>query len=90
VYDVTIRGIHRSQGSVAQGFALMAKEQKTAGELEAMILAKLNNPSVSVLVYPNLAAGWYAMSSAWGELDVALSIKVQQVAERLRTRYDLK
>lgn len=68
----------------------MAKEQKTAGELEAMILAELNNSSVSVLVYPNPAAGWYAMSSAWSELDVALSIMVQQVAERLRAQYDLK
>jgi len=68
----------------------MAKEQKTPGELEAMILAELNNSSVSVLVYPNPAAGWYAMSSAWGELDVALSIMVQQVAKRLRAQYDLK
>ena len=68
----------------------MAKEQKTAGELEAMILAELNNSSVSVLVYPNPAAGWYAMSSAWSELDVALSIMVQQVAKRLRAQYDLK
>ena len=68
----------------------MAKEQKTPGELEAMILAELNNSSVSVLVYPNPAAGWYAMSSAWSELDVALSIMVQQVAKRLRAQYDLK
>ena len=30
------------------------------------------------------------MSSAWGELDVAVSIMAQQVAERLRTEYDLK
>ena len=93
----TTVGFQAFQGSVTQEFGLrrqgantMAKEQKTPGELEAMILAELNNSSVSVLVYPNPAAGWYAMSSAWGELDVALSIMVQQVAERLRAQYDLK
>ena len=69
---------------------MIVKEQRTAGELEAMILAELNNPSVSVLVYPNPTAGWYAMSSARAEIDVALSMTVQQVAERLRAQYDLK
>jgi hypothetical protein len=69
---------------------MIVKEQKTARELEAMILAELNNPSVSVLVYPKPAAGWYTMSSAQGGTDVGLSMMVQQIAERLRVHYDLK
>ena len=70
--------------------SMIVKEQKTARELETMILAELNNASVSVLVYPKPAEGWYAMSSARGEIDARLSKVVQQIAEQLRVHYDLK
>ena len=69
---------------------MIVKEQKTARELEAMIIAELNNPSVSVLVYPKPAAGWHTMSSARGAIDVGLSTMVQQIVDRLRVHYELK
>lgn len=69
---------------------MIIKEQKTACELEAMILAELNNPSVSVLVYPKPSAGWHTMSAARGAIDVGLSTMVQQIADRLSIHYELK
>ncbi len=69
---------------------MMAKEQKTAAELEAMIIAELNDPSVKVSISPDSAEGWIATTAAWGELNLVVSMRAQQIAERLRTQYDLE
>ena len=74
----------------AVGAAMEPKELKTAAELEAMILAELNNPRVKVLVAPDPASGWHATTSAWGVMNVAVFMKAQQIAERLRAQYNLK
>ena len=66
------------------------KELKTAAELEAMILAELNNPRMKVSVAPDPVSGWHATTSAWGVMNVAVIMKAQLIAERLRAQYDLK
>ena len=69
---------------------MKAKEQKTAAELEAMIVAELNEPSVKVSVSPDPASGWHATTAAWDDLNVAVTMRAMQIAERLRVQYDLK
>ncbi len=66
------------------------KELKTAGELEAMIVAELKNPRVKVSVSPDPASGWHATASSWGAMNIGAIRQVQQIAERLRAQYDLK
>jgi hypothetical protein len=69
---------------------MKTKESKTARELEAMIAAELNNPRIKILVTPDPVSGWHATTSAWGETNVAVLMKAQQIAEDLRLQYDLK
>jgi hypothetical protein len=66
------------------------KALKTAGELEAMIVAELKNPRVKVSVAPDPASGWHAAVSSWGGVNIAAIRQAQQIAERLRQQYDLK
>ena len=66
------------------------KERKTAGELEAMIVAELKNPRVKVSVAPDPAFGWHATASSWGGMNIGAIRQAEQIAERLREQYDLK
>jgi hypothetical protein len=67
----------------------MNKERKTASELEAIILAELNDTTVRINVIPD-PMGWHATAMILEPLNVDVVMKVQEVAERLRTLYDLK
>jgi hypothetical protein len=67
----------------------MAKEHKTARELEAMILQEAKDWRLRVSVQPDQAAGWHATAGTWGR-DRGLVARAQQIAQRLRTQYDLK
>jgi hypothetical protein len=59
------------------------KELKTAGELEAMIVAELKNARLKVSVSPDPASGWHATASSWGAMNIGAIRQVQQIAERL-------
>jgi hypothetical protein len=49
---------------VSNGYT-MSKERKTASELEDMIRAELDDPSVSVSVRPSMEVGWVTVTSTW-------------------------
>jgi hypothetical protein len=68
----------------------MSKEQKTARELEAMIEVELNDPRVTVVVRPDPKIRWMASASAWEGTDKEPIERIDQIAERLRAKYDLK
>jgi predicted transcriptional regulator len=68
----------------------MSKERKTARELEDMIRAELNDPSVSVSVRPSKEVGWVTVTSTWFGAPIEPRRRMDQIAARLRAQYDLK
>jgi hypothetical protein len=68
----------------------MSKERKTASELEDMIRAELNDPSVSVSVRPSKEVGWVTVTSTWFGAPIEPRRRMDQIAARLRDQYDLK
>lgn len=65
----------------------MAKEQRTADQLAALIRERLAMPGLRVIVYPD-PMGWSANAFA-DSADATLPLRVSQVTDELRGLYDL-
>jgi hypothetical protein len=68
----------------------MAKEKKTARELADMIAARIGVGGVQIAVHKRRTYGWDAHIVTVPSQAVAANQMVQQIAEELRTLYDLK
>jgi len=72
--------------------AWLAKEQKTAAELEKMISDELGLPEITIRVYPDPGSSpssWDANAGQRGS-DATIELRVKQIAEGLRATYDLE
>jgi hypothetical protein len=67
----------------------MAKEKKTASELEALI--RETDPNVGALnIFPDEIYRWRAQSIATPAKVIAMQARVEQIVAELRERFDLK
>jgi hypothetical protein len=67
----------------------MAKEQKTAGELAAMIRERIREPALRVDVHPDETSNWAPVVDASPADAHALQVRADQAAGELRAPYDL-
>ena len=55
-----------------------------------MIHDELNEPGVSIDIYPHEMFGWHAVAYVHGDRATSIQLRVELIAQDLLTRYDLK
>jgi hypothetical protein len=68
----------------------MAKEEKTSEELADMIAARINIVGLFIKVHADPASGWRATVVTAPGRTFTFQHRVEDIANELRARYDLK
>ena len=68
----------------------MAKEEKTAQELADMIATRINIVGLFIKVHADPASGWRATLVTAPGRTFTFQYRVDDIANELRARYDLK